>query len=105
VQGKEKIGKTRQEQTQTPWCESASELYRPSDRHLSAKLVLNFADRGCYIVSVTHSYGPAPTLGSWVRIPLAHGCLCVFCVRIISELKLLIKKLNMNSLKLAEWAP
>jgi hypothetical protein len=24
---------------------------------------------------------PAPTLGSWVRIPLRHGCLCVFCVR------------------------
>jgi hypothetical protein len=23
--------------TQTPWSESASELYRPSDRHLSAK--------------------------------------------------------------------
>jgi hypothetical protein len=24
---------------------------------------------------------PAPTLRSWVRIPLRHGCLCVFCVR------------------------
>jgi hypothetical protein len=24
---------------------------------------------------------PAPTLRSWVRIPLTHGCLCVFCVR------------------------
>jgi hypothetical protein len=36
---------------------------------------------------------PAPTLGSWVRIPLRHGCLCVFCVRIISELKLLMKSL------------
>jgi hypothetical protein len=48
---------------------------------------------------------PAPKLGSWVGIPLRHGCLCVFCVRIISELKLLIKKkLNMNKLKLAEWA-
>jgi hypothetical protein len=23
----------------------------------------------------------APTLRSWVRIPLRHGCLCVFCVR------------------------
>jgi hypothetical protein len=22
----------------------------------------------------------APTLRSWVRIPLRHGCLCVFCV-------------------------
>jgi hypothetical protein len=25
---------------------------------------------------------PAPTLRSWVRIPLRHGCLCVFCVRL-----------------------
>jgi hypothetical protein len=29
----------------TPWHESASELYRTSDRHLSVKLVPNFADR------------------------------------------------------------
>jgi hypothetical protein len=44
-------------------------------------------------------------VGSWVRIPLRHGCLCSVCVLYISELKLLIKKkLNMNSLKLAEWA-
>jgi hypothetical protein len=26
-------------------------------------------------------FSPAPTLTSWVRIPLRHGCLCVFCVR------------------------
>jgi hypothetical protein len=31
---------------QTPWSESASELYRPSDRRLSAKLVPTFANRG-----------------------------------------------------------
>jgi hypothetical protein len=30
---------------ETPWRESASELYRPSDRRLSAKLVLTFTDR------------------------------------------------------------
>jgi hypothetical protein len=30
---------------QTPCSESASELYRPSDRRLSAKLVLTFTDR------------------------------------------------------------
>jgi hypothetical protein len=30
----------------TPWPESASELYRPSDCSLSAKLVPTFADRG-----------------------------------------------------------
>jgi hypothetical protein len=38
----------------TPWSESANELYRPSDRHLSAKLVPTFADRGFDVVSVTH---------------------------------------------------
>jgi hypothetical protein len=31
---------------------SASELYRPSDRSLSGKLVPTFADRGCNVVSV-----------------------------------------------------
>jgi hypothetical protein len=41
---------------QTPWPESASELYRPSDRRLSTKLVPTFADRGCHVVSVTDSY-------------------------------------------------
>jgi hypothetical protein len=41
---------------QTPWSESASELYRPSDRRLSAKLVPTFVDRGCHVVSVTDPY-------------------------------------------------
>jgi hypothetical protein len=31
------------------------QLYRPSDRRLSAKLVLTFADRGCHVASVTDS--------------------------------------------------
>jgi hypothetical protein len=35
---------------------SASELYRPSDRHLSARLVPTSADRGCHVVSVTDPY-------------------------------------------------
>jgi hypothetical protein len=26
-------------------------------------------------------FSPAPTVRSWVRIPLRHGCLCVFCMR------------------------
>jgi hypothetical protein len=42
---------------QTPWPESASELYRPSDRRLLAKLVPTFADRGRHVVSVTDPYG------------------------------------------------
>jgi hypothetical protein len=37
----------------TPWLWSESKLYKtiPSDRCLSAKLVLTFADRGCRVVS------------------------------------------------------
>jgi hypothetical protein len=41
----------------TPWLESASELYRPTNRRLSAKLVPTSADRGCHVVSVTVPYG------------------------------------------------
>jgi hypothetical protein len=41
----------------TPWPESANELYRTSDRRLSAKLVPTFGDRGCHVVSVTDPYG------------------------------------------------
>jgi hypothetical protein len=37
----------------TLWSESASELYRPSDRRLSAKWLPTFANRGCHVVSVT----------------------------------------------------
>jgi hypothetical protein len=42
---------------QSPWPESASELFRPRDRRLSAKLVPTFADRGCHVVSVKDRYG------------------------------------------------
>jgi hypothetical protein len=35
----------------TPWSESASELYRPSDSRLSAKIVPTFADRGSLSLS------------------------------------------------------
>jgi hypothetical protein len=42
---------------QTPWSESASELYRPSDRRLSAKWLPTFADRVWHVVSVTDPYG------------------------------------------------
>jgi uncharacterized SAM-binding protein YcdF (DUF218 family) len=41
----------------TPWLLSASELYRPRDRRLSAKLVPTFATRGWHVVSVTDPYG------------------------------------------------
>jgi hypothetical protein len=37
--------------------EFTSELYQPSDRCLSAKLVPTSADRGYHVVSVTDPYG------------------------------------------------
>jgi hypothetical protein len=43
--------------SKTPWPISASELYRPSDRRLWAKLVPTFADRGCRVVSAADPYG------------------------------------------------
>jgi hypothetical protein len=42
---------------QTPWPQSASQLYQPSDRRLSAKLVPTFVDRECHVVSLTDLYG------------------------------------------------
>jgi hypothetical protein len=39
------------------WLYSRSELYSPSDRRLTAKLLLTFADKGCHVVSVTDPYG------------------------------------------------
>jgi hypothetical protein len=56
-------------QKKTPRPESASELYRPSNRRLSANLVPAFAERRCHVVSVTDPFGrilgfsrPAPLL-------------------------------------------
>jgi hypothetical protein len=46
-----------QEKQKTPWSESASELYRPSDRRLSAKWLPTFVDKGCHVVSATDPYG------------------------------------------------
>jgi hypothetical protein len=40
-----------------PSLESASELYQPSDRRFSVKLVPTFTDRGCDVVSVMDTYG------------------------------------------------
>jgi hypothetical protein len=39
-------GRITNKTKQTPWPESVSELYRPSDCRLSANLVPTFADRG-----------------------------------------------------------
>jgi hypothetical protein len=40
-----------------PWPEFGSELYQPSERRLSAKLVPTSADRRCHVISVTDPYG------------------------------------------------
>jgi hypothetical protein len=74
----------------TPWSESASELYRPSDRRLSAKWLPTCADRRrCHVVSVTDPSGrisrfsrqepllasvkrDAPELSRWHLSPPSH---------------------------------
>jgi hypothetical protein len=42
---------------QAPWPKSASELYQPSDRVLSAKLVPTFADKEFHVFSVMYPCG------------------------------------------------
>jgi hypothetical protein len=49
--------KKKKKKKKNPWPESASELYRPSDRCLSAKWLPTFADTGCHVVSMTDPYG------------------------------------------------
>jgi hypothetical protein len=48
---------SKNKKKKTPWSESASELYRPSDRRLLAKRLPTCAERGCHAVSVTDPYG------------------------------------------------
>jgi hypothetical protein len=55
---------------QTPWCESTNELYRPSDCRWSAKLVPTFTDRECHVVSVTDPYGRILGFLDWSRYNL-----------------------------------
>jgi hypothetical protein len=43
----------KKKKKKTPWLYTASELYRPSDRRLSLKLVPTFAGRNCHVVSAT----------------------------------------------------
>jgi hypothetical protein len=45
-----------QHSSRTPWPETASELYRPSDSRLSAKIVPTLADKKCHVVSVMNPY-------------------------------------------------
>jgi hypothetical protein len=50
-------GLDNKKKLKTPWSESASKLYRPNDRRLSAKRLPTCADRGCHVVSVTDPSG------------------------------------------------
>jgi hypothetical protein len=59
---------------ETPWPESASELHRPSDRRLSAKLVPTFADRGCHVVSVTDPYSRILNLLDRIFVKTITNC-------------------------------
>jgi hypothetical protein len=52
----EEIHNSYSSNKQTPWSDSASELYRPSDRRLSVKWLPTFADKGCHMISVTDPY-------------------------------------------------
>jgi hypothetical protein len=54
------------------WPVAANEMYRPSDLHLSAKLVPTFADRGCYVVSVTDPYCSILGFLDWSRYFFFH---------------------------------
>jgi hypothetical protein len=49
--------KKKKKKNKTPRLESATELYRPRDFRLLAKLVPTSADRGCHVVTVTNLYG------------------------------------------------
>jgi hypothetical protein len=50
-------GYTYMSKTEHTWLWSASELYRPSDRRLFAKLGPTFVDRWCRVASATDSHG------------------------------------------------
>jgi hypothetical protein len=60
-------GLSRKPTNETPRPESASELYRQSDRCLSAKLVPTFVDRECQEVSLTDPYGRILGFLDWSR--------------------------------------
>jgi hypothetical protein len=56
-----------EKQKQIPWAEFAREIYRPSDRRLSGKLVPTFAGRRCHVVSVMNPYGHTLGFLEWSR--------------------------------------
>jgi hypothetical protein len=54
----------------SPWPWSASEQYRPSDRHLLAKLMLSFVDRGFLVVTTEDPYGRNLDCYFFFQVPL-----------------------------------
>jgi hypothetical protein len=69
-------------QTQTPWPQSASELYRPSSRPLSAKLVPTFADRGVPRVHLGGSLRPYSRLSRPEPLLFLRNCSSVVLTRL-----------------------
>jgi hypothetical protein len=67
---------------ETPCLESGSELYRLSDRRMSAKLVPTFADRECHVVSVTDPYGRILRFIDWSRYLLFSSSSTVVLTRL-----------------------
>jgi hypothetical protein len=62
IQGRKPSNQQKQEavlkkKKYAPWSESASELYRASDRRFSAKRLPTCADRGSHVVSVADPHG------------------------------------------------
>jgi hypothetical protein len=56
---------------------------------------ISVASRSQWPLGLRHELSsPAATLGSWVRIPLRHGCLCVCSVCVCVKLLIYKKKLN-----------
>jgi hypothetical protein len=64
----------------TPWPECFSELYRPRNRRLSAKLVPNFVDRGCHVVSATDLYCRILSCLQFIQIRVNLLSLLVFAI-------------------------
>jgi hypothetical protein len=69
--------------TETPWPEPAIELYLPSDRRLSAKLVSTFEERRCHVVSVTDLYD---RILGFLAATFSFNCTLLFLLIVLTRL-------------------
>jgi hypothetical protein len=56
-------------------------VFLPNTSHCFHSFSYQYSRSQCASGLRHELFSPAPTLRSWVRILLKHGCLCVFCVR------------------------